>query len=369
MVRVLHFVSKMDRAGQETFLMNVYRNVNRDNIKFVFLCTSQQKGDYDDEIRQLGGEIYILPEVKKTGKFSKYFAKIKVLSKWLKENKDKFDIVHLHTYHAMDVWVHLEACRRAKVEKRIVHSHNTQGLQITLHKIMRQVCKLYDFKKFACSRAAGEWLFGKRAVKKGDVTVVYNGIDFAKYQYDSAVAKEYRQKLGVDDKIVLGHIGRFNYQKNHDFLIEVFAEFKKNHENSVLLLIGRGELENKIKEKVNALGLTDSVKFLGIRDDIPQMLNAMDVFVFPSLFEGLSVVMIEAEINKLPVATSNTLSKEVEINNAITFIDTEDSEVWLSEIEELLSRNREDIIFKANKNDFDIRNTAEILEKKYNDIA
>ena len=365
MVRVLHFVSKMDRAGQETFLMNVYRNVNRDNIKFVFLCTSPQKGDYDDEIRQLGGEIYILPEVKKTGKFSKYFAKIKVLSKWLKENKDKFDIVHLHTYHAMDVWVHLEACRRAKVEKRIVHSHNTQGLQITLHKIMRQVCKFYDFKKFACSRAAGEWLFGKRAVKKGDVTVVYNGIDFAKYQYDSAVAKEYRQKLGVDDKIVLGHIGRFNYQKNHEFLIDVFSAFKKKYDDAVLLLVGRGELENKIKEKVNSLGLTDSVKFLGIRDDIPQLLNAMDVFVFPSLFEGLGIVLIEAEMCRLPIVTSDKVPEEVVINDAISLQGLGDENQWFFEIERMMQKDRKKIDFYASMNNFDVASVARSIEKDY----
>ncbi len=362
MVRVLHFVSRMDRAGQETFLMNVYRNINRDNIKFVFLCTSPQKGDYDEEIKALGGDIYVLPEVKKTGKFSKYFEKIKVLSKWLKENKDKFDIVHLHTYHAMDVWVHLEACRRAGVKTRIVHSHNTQGLQVTLHKIMRNVCKLYTFEKFACSKAAGEWLFGKKAVEKGEVTVIYNGIDFAKYKYDPALAKKYRQKLNIDDKIVLGHIGRFNYQKNHEFLIEVFAEFKKKHENSVLLLIGRGKLENKIKEKVIALGLTEDVMFLGVRDDIPQLLNAMDVFVFPS-------VLIEAEMCRLPIVTSDQVPEEVVINDAISLQGLRDENQWAFEIEKMLQKNRNSIAFNTNLNNFDIVNIAKNMEKRYNRIA
>lgn len=365
MVKILHFVSKMDKAGQETFLMNVYRKIDRSKIKFVFLCTCPQKGDYDDEIRRLGGEIYILPEIEKKGKFIKYIDKIRVLTKWLKENKDKYDIVHLHTYHAMDVWVHLEACRRAKVKKRIIHSHNTQGLQLTLHKIMREVCKFYNFKKYACSKPAGEWLFGEKAVERGEVVVVYNGIDFTKYKCNSALAKEYRQKLGIDDKIVLGHIGRFNYQKNHEFLIEVFAEFKKNHENSVLLLIGRGELENKIREKVNILGLGEDVKFLGIRDDIPQLLNAMDVFVFPSLFEGLGIVLIEAQISKLPVVVSDRVPEEVIINDHIRRLSLNDVTQWNKEIEALLDTDKNKIVFNNNIKNYDIVSVSRFMENEY----
>lgn len=369
MIKVLHFVTKMDRAGQETFLMNVYRNIDRTKIQFVFLCSNSEEGDYDDEIYRLGGEIYVLPEIKKQGKVSKYLDKIRVLSNWLRENKNKFDIVHLHTYHSLDVWVHLEACRRAQIKKRIVHSHNTCGERVVLHKIFKQVCKMYKFEKFACSKAAGEWLFDKKAIHEKRVTIIYNGIDFAKYYYDTAKAKEYRQSIGKGEQILLGHVGRFNYQKNHDFLIEVFAEFKKKHSNSALLLIGRGELENKIKEKVKAYGLEDDVKFLGVRDDIPDLLNIMDVFVFPSHFEGLSVVMIEAQAAKLPIVASDFLTDEVVIDDAIRFLSIGDISQWVEEIEKMCQINRTDISFNENKENFDIRKISKILEKKYNELV
>lgn len=355
----------MDRAGQETFLMNVYRHIDRTQVQFVFLCTSPQKGDYDDEIRALGGAIYVLPEVRSTGKIGKYLDQIRVLTRWLKEHRNVFDTVHLHTYHAMDVWVHLEACRRAGVKNRIVHSHNTSGMHQTLHRIMRQVNKLYRFEKYACSADAGEWLFGKSAVRKNRVEIVYNAIEWERYAFDPIAAQKYRQELGVSDRIVIGHIGRFNYQKNHAFLLEVFSVFHQKHPDSVLELIGKGELQQQIADKANELGIRDSILFLGTRDDIPQLLSGMDVFVFPSLFEGLALVLVEAQAAALPVVTTDNIPQEAIVSDHVRQLPAKDPKAWANAIESLLNLPREEVVYSAGKEHFAIDRVAQKLQANY----
>ena len=321
MIRVLHFVSNMNRGGQETLIMNLYRNIDRNVVQFLFLCTSSSKGDYDEEITTLGGKIFCLPEMK----FSRiplvpYFQKVKQLRIWLSENKDKFDIVHLHTYHACDVLVHLEACRQSGVKKVIIHSHNTQGPHVIFHKMCRQLCKLYDFKRFACGEKAAEWLYGSDVVKKGGVTVIKNGIITANFKYNKDKATEYRNLMGLEGKTIIGHVGRFELQKNHLFLIDIFEQYLHLNPNAVLVLIGRGSLEQNVKDKVNQKHLSEKVRFLGIREDVPALLSMMDIFLFPSLFEGLSVAAIEVQCNGLSMLTSDIPSmREAAVTDLIVF--------------------------------------------------
>ena len=216
MIKILHCVSVMNRAGQETFLMNVFRIINRDEFLFNFLCTDPAKGDYDEEIISLGGKIFHLDTTRKKGKIANFNYQVKKLSKWLSSHRDQFDIVHVHTYHNLDVLLHLKAAKKAKV-KIIIHSHNSSGPHPFLNKALIPICNRYKHTKFACSKLAGEWLHGRRAVKRGKVTVINNGIDLQKFRYDDLARNEYRKMLGVEDCVVWGHVGRFNYQKNHKF--------------------------------------------------------------------------------------------------------------------------------------------------------
>ena len=366
MVKVLHFVSKMDRAGQETFLMNALRNIDREKVEFSFLCTVHVPGDYDNEIMQLGGKLYYLPKPKQKNGIKRVPEYIDILVKWLQENENKFDIVHLHTYHNLDVFVHLEACRRAGIKNIIIHSHNTSGPHKITHKALGLICRhFYKFERFACSDEAGVWLFGKKAVKQGKVKMIPNGIDFAKYTYDPEKSEAKKRELGIAGKIVLGHIGRFSAQKNHKFLIEVFYEYQKINSNSVLLLVGRGELEEQIKKQVHDLGLDERVKFLGVREDVPELLQAMDVFVFPSLYEGLGIVLIEAQVAKVPTLINQDIPDEATVSNGVKGLPINDSKVWVHSIVQLTKMNRHDIILYDRAMAFDITNVVLRLREYY----
>lgn len=307
MIRVLHFVSKMDRAGQETFIMNVYRHLDRRSIQFNFLCSDSTPGDFDPEISALGGKMFCLPAARRTGGLGRYWDEIGVIAAWLRGHRADYDIIHIHTYHALDVFVHLEAARQAGVQNIVIHSHNTSGPHPAVHRVFRWINSLYSFESAACSAEAGEWLFGRRRVRRGKVRVIYNGIDVKRFAFDPTAADQVKKELGLAGETVVGHVGRFNRQKNHEFLIRVFEEYARIDPASVLLLIGKGELLEEVKAQVDALGLTGRVKFLGSRDDIPRLMSAMDVFLFPSLFEGLPVVLAEAQASGLKCLTPDRI--------------------------------------------------------------
>lgn len=368
-VKVIHVVSCMNRGGQETLIMNLFRNINRSNVSFLFLCSVNQVGDYDEEIRQLGGEVLYLPSQRISRlKPLCYFYQISNLCQWLVNNREKFDIIHLHTYHASDVLVHLEACRRAGVKRRIVHSHNTYGPHVLFHKICRMICYFYDYKKFACGIKAGEWLFGSRAVRMGNVTVIKNGINAENFKFDPDSAQSLKEKMGLTNKTIIGHVGRFEEQKNHRFIIEIFSEYVKLNNDSILMLIGRGSLESGIKDLVCQLGIADKVLFLGMRDDVPKLLSAMDMFLFPSLHEGLSVAAIEVQCSGLPILTSDIPSmREAKITDLMEFESLEsNASVWARHLFQLKRvSNRLKYFRNVSEAGYDIRQSANLIEKEY----
>ena len=360
MITILHCVSVMNRAGQETFLMNVFRNIDREKFTFNFLCTRNEKGDYDDEIYALGGKIFYLERSKKKGRISSYLENRKYLIKWLKAHRGEYDIVHLHTYHNMDVYKHLSAAKRAKA-KIVIHSHNSSGPHAKLHKFLIPACNSYRHTKLACSTEAGKWLYGR----KGKFTVINNGINLKNFAFDENVREEYREALSLDGYTVLGHIGRFNEQKNHRFLIDIFSEYNKLNPKSKLVLVGQGGLEDEIKAKTESMGLSENVLFLGVRDDVEKLLNAFDCFVFPSLYEGLSVVAVEVQANGLKAFFSNTVSPETVLNDNITLLPIEDSKVWADAIASADLKRAD----KLNVEKFDVSFTVKQLEEIYAEIA
>jgi len=360
MKRILHIVSIMDRAGQETLIMNLYRNINREKIQFDFLCTWNRKGDYDDEIISLGGTIHHLPQNTTNLKFIKYFSNFFIIRKYLSQLS--YDTIHIHNYHAFSslTWVWAEKC--AGIKNIILHSHNTSAPHKSLHKICRPLLKLFKIRRLACSKDASEWMFGTR-----DAKIILNGIVPETFKFDQSSRESIRIQLGLGNSTVITHVGRFNFQKNHIFLIEIFNEYLRINPNSKLLLIGKGELENEIRDQINTLGISDKVLFLGIREDIPAILSASDLFLFPSLFEGLSVVLVEAQATGIPIMTNQNLAEETLFaDNALGLSIDDSPSSWAQKINKTICSGRnKDALKNIVEHGFDISITATEMQNYY----
>ena len=269
-------------GGVESVVMNYYRNIDRDKIQFHFLCDEDSTDIPYDEIERLGGKVIVIPPYQKLFKYQKELYKI------FKENNYK--IVHSHI-NALSVFP-LRVAKKAGVPIRIAHSHSTSNKKEwkknIVKNILRPFSKVYANKFFACTKHAGEWLFGKKIIERKELNVINNAIDLKKFEFNEKIRENLRKEFGIkEDTIVIGHIGRFMKQKNHDFLIDVFNELIKKDENSILILIGQGPLLNDMKQKVRDLKIEDKVKFIGQVTDVEKYYNIMDVFLFPSIYEGL----------------------------------------------------------------------------------
>ena len=363
-IKILHVVVRMDRAGLETFIMNVFRNIDREKFEFNFLCASVLAGAYDDEIRQLGGKIYHMPVSDKRGMLRKY-DRVNLIAKWLITHKNDIDIIHWHSGDAVESLLCLKACKKAGIKNIIIHSHNSKCDRMVFNRICRIFAGAYKYRKLACSEEAAKWRFGNRLVKRNEVEVVYNGIDLETYRYDKQLSISMKKTFGLENKIVLGHIGRFNQQKNHDFLIDIFYEYHKTHANSVLILVGKGELENTVRLKVKRLGLENDVKFLGVRDDIPELLQIMDVFVFPSLYEGLGIVLIEAQAASLPIVTNRAIPKIAIVSDLVRTLPIDNPLKWCMEIDEVLEIGRNNVVYDNSIEKFDIKAVAKRMQDIY----
>lgn len=269
-------------GGVESVVMNYYRNIDKSKVQFHFICDEDSTDIPYDEIEKLGGKVIVVPPYQKLFKYQKELYKI------FKENNYK--IVHSHI-NALSVFP-LRIAKKAGVPIRIAHSHSTSNKKEwkknIVKNILRPFSKVYANKFFACTKHAGEWLFGKKIIERKELNVINNAIDLKKFEFNEKIREDLRKEFGIkEDTIVMGHIGRFMKQKNHDFLIDVFNELIKKDENSILILIGQGPLLNDMKQKVRDLKIEDKVKFIGQVTDVEKYYNIMDVFLFPSIYEGL----------------------------------------------------------------------------------
>ena len=310
MKNILHYVSSMNRGGEETFIMNIFRNIDRRKVNFGFLYTAKTIGAYGPEISKLGGKYYHVQLDKNNLKGLKQISNYFILKRKLKSLANQYDYFHVHTQHAMDAYLSALAAYRAGFKRVIIHSHNASTLyHKRAHYFFRKTL-LHKSKviRFACGYEAGEWMFGK-----DDFTVIHNGVDLSKFRFNLEKRKEIRNRLNWSGKHIIANVGRFDIQKNHLFLIKSFYEYSKMDKKAVLVLIGTGELEKKIKEEVYKLNISDRVQFLGARSDVNELYQGIDLFVLPSLFEGLPVVLIEAQAADLPCIISDNITNEVDI--------------------------------------------------------
>lgn len=303
-IRILHILQRMEAGGTQALLMNIYRKIDRNKVQFDFLVEYPNKQFYDDEIKQLGGKVYY-STVREDLNIPKF---TKLLKKILKDNPS-YKIVHVHTYSIG--YFCLKAAKEMGVPIRIAHSHNNETVHDSKYLFKLALQKIYTIHAtdlFACSEEAGKYLFKDKSFR-----VLKNAIDSQQFIANENTRREVRQELGLENKFVVGHVGRLHPQKNHDFLIDVFAEIKKKKPDAELILVGTGPLEENVRNKVADKGLTESVQFLGNRKDMNRVYQAMDIFVFPSLFEGLGIVAIEAQAAGVPIVCSEGLPPETDI--------------------------------------------------------
>lgn len=359
-VRVLHAAVNMNRGGAETLVMNLYRNIDRSKVQFDFLTCKE--GVFDAEILELGGKVHRIPYVTEIG----HFGYLKALHSFFAAHRE-YKILHSHM-DKMSGFV-LRAAKKAGVPVRVAHSHSTNsegGVSARIYKwYASQFISSCATNFMACSYSAANWLFGKNS---GGCLIIKNGINLKNFTCSPDVRKQIRDDLGINENcLVVGHVGRFYEPKNHDFIIDIFEEFARFNPDSVLILVGDGLLRSVIQNKVTGLNLQDKVKFLGVRSDVNRLLQAFDVFIFPSLYEGLPVTLIEAQGAGVPCLISNTITSEVDMGiNLVEYLPLNDKMAWVERIKNMGIRSFTDIKAEALvKKGYDIQNISAWIKDFY----
>ena len=360
-IRIAQIIGKWLGGGVESVVMNYYRHIDRSKIQFDFICDEDSTNIPYDEINSLGGKVILIPPYQKVIKYHNELKKV------LKDGNYKIVHSHINTLSVFSLF----AAKSAAVPIRIAHSHSTtnkkEKKKNLLKQVLRPFSKVFATDYMCCSELAGRWLFGDKEYDKGNVYLLNNAIDLDKFKYDEKVRKTKRKELNIDDDtLVIGHVGRFVEQKNHRFLIEIFDRLKQKNTYVKLLLVGdgdgRGKIENLVKEK----NLQEDIKFLGMRDDVYNILQAMDVFVFPSLYEGLPVTLIEAQSAGLPCIISDQVPLECKMSDLVYVKSLQESEsAWVDEILKLSDYKRTDTTPLVIQSGYDIRKNAEKLQKYY----
>lgn len=359
-LRILHVVVNMNRGGAETLIMNLYRHIDRSKVQFDFLTC--KPGAFDKEIMEMGGVVHRIPYVTDVGHF-KY---TRLLGDFFKLNP--YHIVHSHM-DKMSGAV-LRNAKKYGVPVRLAHSHNTESEGnsiIRLYKWWNGMNIGRSATKFiACSTDAAEWLFHRKAAK---AQIVKNGIVPSQFTYSNETRTRIRGELGLaEHSFVIGHVGRFAKQKNHEFLIELFAEYEQLNKDAALVMLGDGPIRTEMESKAKELGLARKAKFLGVRQDVEEVMQAFDVFVFPSRHEGLPVTLIEAQGSGLTCIISDAITKEVDLGlGLIDFLPLHDQRIWLNR----LVKSQKDINKRGKNHEafinkgYDITKTAAEIESMY----
>lgn len=365
MIRILHVVGTMDLGGAETFIMNIYRNIDREKIQFDFLCHNRIEAKYTEEIKALGGRMYMVEGITHVG-FLKYQHNLYNFFK----THPEYQIVHSHQNDLSGII--LKQAAKAGVKVRITHSHTEYHYKKLENKLIFGIFKYYVNKyttsAFACARPAGEMLYSGKLLKK--FNVIYNGIDTEKFAFNEENRVRIRNQFDLGDGPVICHVGRFAKVKNHSFILDVFSEFLQIRNNAKLLLIGEGELLKQMKEKALSLGIENQVLFLGSRTDVNALMSASDIFLFPSIHEGLPVSVVEAQCSGLQVLTSDSISEDTVITDLMNKMSLLNSgEKWVQKLNELYDKSFKtdrkkyfDVVCKAG---FDAKGIADWLVNVY----
>ena len=366
-IRILNLFTIMNRGGAETMVMNYYRSIDRSKVQFDFMVHREERGAYDDEIEAMGGRIYRMCPI-----YPKNFKRYKLQLVDFFENHPEYMIVHSHMSE-LGYFAFKEA-KAHGVKCTICHAHNapnfksetfSEKLKDIMRNIFKHKIRKYTDHMFICGMDAGKWLFGK--LNKRKFIMMNNAIDANIFRWDKSRAKAVRKEMALEDKFVIVHVGRFNAQKNHSFIIDIFRLIHYHNPDAVLLLVGAGDLEERTKIKVDNLGLSENVRFLGVRSDVNEILLASDVFLFPSLYEGLPVTLVEAQASGIKCVISDAIPKDCRITKNIDVVPLDATDgTWADTVLKYADGyDRKDTYDTIVKKKFDITENAKWLEEFY----
>lgn len=339
-INILHYVGRMDIGGMESMIMSLYRNIDKSQYQFSFAVHTEKEGYFDVEIRELGGQIYSFPPMRKNPTaYRKKWATF-----WKEHNRD-IDVFQMHT-NSLANCIALQEAKKAGVKIRIVHAHSAyadkgrlQLINDLLHKYHRSRIKKYATNLIACSPEAATWLFGSKNSR--NAVMLNNGISYNQFQFCPEWRSNIRNEINAGDKIVICQIGHLLNVKNYAFMIKVMEELKKQTSKFIYLIVGDGPLRNQIQEEVKSCGLKDQVIFLGARGDIPQILAGSDIYVMPSLYEGLPLAAIEAQVSGLPCLLSDSIGNSCKVSNRLEFLKLNCIDAWKETLISIMNRRAE----------------------------
>lgn len=369
-VKVLYFVDRMRGGGIQMLLADLFAHFSEEDVRpELLLLDDGEHYDLEDKVRGLGIPVHKLNGIW-LRKPQDYFKYCRTLKRFFQECHD-YDAVHMNS-GSKNYFV-LKYAKRYGIPVRIAHAHNTgyqtkSKAQILLGELFKPKLRKYATHLLACSDFAGKWMFGEKTFSKGKVTVIPNGVDLQTFAFDEGIRERKRKELGIsEDAIIVGNVGRFVEQKNHAFLIDIFERIRQKDGRAVLLLAGIGELREQAEKKVRESGLNHCVKFLGFRNDVSELLQAMDLFLMPSLYEGFPVTGVEAQASGLSCAFSDTITGEAKIIDEVEYIPlTESADVWAERCLSLIGKaNRKESNQRLRDGHYDIRDMIQTLLNLY----
>ncbi len=369
-LKVIH-MTPLGAGGLSKLTVTIHENLDRQKIRFDYLCFRNEKEFFEDKILALGGRKQVIDTTNMHNKFGRTFKKTILMKKLFQ--KEKYDIAHVDASTPFDVFVAL-AAKMAGVKIIILHSHNdgmlkNDFLRDMFIRVYKRLMLITVTDYITISESAAKFMFPKKILKSGNYQLIRNGIPTKKFLFSQTGREKIRIHLNIENRFVVGHIGRFVYQKNHKFIVETFYKLHMEHPEAFLILVGVGELLEEIKLKVEKMGLSDSVCFYGTTYDINEVLSAMDIFMFPSHFEGLGIVAIEAQCTGLPICCADTIVEEAKVSELFYRVNGWDENIWVKSLWEhghsnLERRSYEEEVVNAG---YDIGSVAKYMENWYID--
>ena len=363
-IRVLHMIGSLNVGGSQAMIVNLYKNIDRTKIQFDFILDHPDETYFKEAVVSLGAKVFEMPSFKGWN-----ISQVKQAWNAFFTEHPEYKILHSHVRSYASLYIPIAKKHGVTT---IIHSHSTsngKGIASLIKRVMQSSLKRKADYLFACSEESGRWLYGDRAIKQNNYRMIPNAVDTEKFAFDASVRDEMRQALGIaDDMIVYGHVGRLHPAKNHPFLLEVFKAVHEKQPNSLLLIVGDGELRAEIEEKINALGIADAVKMLGSRGDVPELMQAMDIFLFPSRWEGLPVTVVEAQAAGLPCFLSDTITRDVNTSPLVTYLPIHNGVTpWLDALM-ATDHPRQDVIGQIKSAGFDVTESAKNLTEFYEGV-
>lgn len=351
MVRVLCVFSLLNRGGAEGMCMNIMRHLDKEKVQFDFVKHGNCVGVYEEEIKSMGGQIYMAPAYK----LYNHFQYCLWWKKFLREHPE-YQIIHGHYYTLSSIYLKIA---KKMGRKTIAHSHSTRSSSRIKRFLIKRVEGIADY-QFACSDEAGKWMFPNSHFK-----VIYNAIDTDAFKFNPQLRVKMRRDLGIENNLVIGGVGRLVEVKNPLGMVDIVEAASKKIRNLRMLWVGSGSLRKEIETKIEKKGLNNVITLLGNRGDVPDLMQAMDVILMPSFFEGLPVSLVEAQASGLPILCSNTITKDVDVTGLCSFLPLDDINAWVDAIQTIDVSKRTDVSNLIIESGYDVRTTTKWLEQFY----